>query len=258
MTKQVIDGGGETLIELDDVWKIYQVGEVEVPALRGVSLAIKEGNFVAIVGASGSGKSTMVNLIGCLDTPTKGALYLRGKDITRLSESDLASLRGKTVGFVFQQYNLIHDLTALQNVMLPLELQEMDDTAARTRAEHLLTLVGLGDKMHNRPGQLSGGQQQRVSIARALAADPDILLADEPTGALDSVTGREVIGMLHDLWKEGKTIIMITHDRNLAQFAHTQVELCDGRIVSVEKPALDREMAAYHRERGNRHGKQEA
>jgi putative ABC transport system ATP-binding protein len=256
MAKQVIDGGGETLIELDDVWKIYQLGEVEVPALRGVSLAIKQGNFVAIVGASGSGKSTMVNLIGCLDTPTKGALYLRGKDVTRLSESDLASLRGKTVGFVFQQYNLIHDLSALQNVMLPLELQEMDDTAARKRAKELLALVGLGDKIHNRPGQLSGGQQQRVSIARALAADPDIVLADEPTGALDSVTGREVICLLHDLWKKGKTIIMITHDRTLAQFAHTQVELSDGRIVNIQTTNYDCKMAAYHRR--EKHGKMEA
>jgi putative ABC transport system ATP-binding protein len=243
-----IDGGHEVLIELDDVWKIYQLGEVEVPALRGVSLKITKGNFVAIVGASGSGKSTMVNLIGCLDVPTKGSLYLRSKDVTQLSESDLASLRGRTVGFVFQQYNLIPNLTAFQNVLLPLELQEMNDTAAHKRVEDLLKLVGLGTKMGNRPSQLSGGEQQRVSIARALATDPEIILADEPTGALDSVTGREVIATLHRLWKdEGKTVIMITHDPKLAQFAHTKVELSDGRITNVSQSKIEKDMKIYHR-----------
>jgi putative ABC transport system ATP-binding protein len=238
----------EVLIELQDVWKIYQLGEVEVPALRGVSLQIKKGEFLAVVGASGSGKSTMVNLIGCLDTPTKGTLYLKSQDVTHMSESDLSSLRGKTVGFVFQQYNLIPTLTAYQNILLPLELQEFDDEEAHKRAEELLKLVGLGDKMGNLPTQLSGGQQQRVSIARALAANPEIILADEPTGALDSVTGKEVIDMLHRLWKnEGKTIIMITHDHHLAQYAHTRVELKDGQIMTVQKTVHEKEMKLYHR-----------
>ena len=238
----------EVLIELKDVWKIYQLGEVEVPALRGVSLKVHKGEFIAVIGASGSGKSTMVNLIGCLDTPTKGELYLKSMNVSHMSESDLASLRGKTVGFVFQQYNLIPTLTAYQNILLPLELQEYDDKEAHERAEYLLKLVGLGDKMGNLPTQLSGGQQQRVSIARALAANPEIILADEPTGALDSVTGREVIGLLHELWKkEGKTIIMITHDQHLAQYAHIQVELMDGQVAGVHTSVHEKEMKAYHR-----------
>lgn len=223
-------------MELADVWKIYQMGEVEVPALKGVSVGIEKGDFVAIIGASGSGKSTMMNLIGCLDVPSRGSIYLKSQDISKLSESDLASLRGKTIGFIFQQYNLIPSMSAFENVMLPLEFLEYDDREAANRAREILTLVGLGDKMHHRPTQLSGGQQQRVSIARSLASDPEIILADEPTGALDSVTGREVLDMLHSLWKEqGKTIIMVTHDLNLAKYAHTTIELKDGEIMRISE-----------------------
>lgn len=226
----------ETIMKLQDVWKIYRMGEVEVPALRGINVDIKKGDFVAIMGASGSGKSTMMNLIGCLDIPSRGKLYLRSQDISTLSESNLASFRGKTIGFIFQQYNLIQSMSAFENVMLPLEFLEYDDQKAAKRAREILTLVGLSDKMRHRPNQLSGGQQQRVSIARCLAGDPEIILADEPTGALDSVTGGEVLDMLHRLWKDqGKTIIMVTHDMNLAKYAKTIIELKDGEILRISE-----------------------
>lgn len=222
----------DNLIQLSDVWKIYQMGEVEVPALRGVSLSVEKGDFVAIIGASGSGKSTMANLIGCLDTPTRGEITLKGQDITKLSESDLAVLRGRTIGFIFQQYNLIQSMSAYGNVMLPLELQEVDDSEAKDRVVKTMALVGLADRMDNLPSQLSGGQQQRVSIARCLVGNPEIILADEPTGALDSVTGIGIISMLQRLWRdEKKTVIMITHDLNLARYAHRFVELKDGQII---------------------------
>jgi putative ABC transport system ATP-binding protein len=225
----------EAIVELKDVWKIYQMGEVEVPALRGVSVTINKGDFVAIIGSSGSGKSTMMNLVGCLDTPSKGTIQLKKQLITDLLESDLSVLRGKTIGFIFQQYNLIPSMTAYENVLLPLWMQEMDDETAEKRAKEVLKLVGLEDKMNNRPTQLSGGQQQRVSIARCLVADPEVILADEPTGALDSVTGKEILSMLHKLWKEkGKTIIMVTHDLKLAAYAHTIIELKDGQVIRVE------------------------
>lgn len=220
------------ILRLRDVWKVYQMGEVGVPALRGVSVDIQRGDFVAIMGASGSGKSTMMNLIGCLDLPSKGKVLLKSKDISVLSESDLASFRGRTIGFIFQQYNLIPSMSAFGNVTLPLEFQEFSDNVAKHRAEKILNLVGLGDKMWNLPSQLSGGQQQRVSIARSLVGDPEVILADEPTGALDSVTGKEILEILKRLWKEeGKTVIMVTHDKKLAKYANTLVELKDGEVV---------------------------
>jgi putative ABC transport system ATP-binding protein len=225
----------ETILKLENVWKIYKMGDVEVPALKGVSVEIQKGDFVAIIGASGSGKSTMMNLIGCLDTPTRGTVYLKSKDISTLSESDLASLRGNTIGFIFQQYNLIQSISAFDNVKLPLEFLEYSDSDAEKRTKEILTRVGLGDKMFNRPSQLSGGQQQRVSIARSLVSNPEIILADEPTGALDSKTGVEVLDTLHELWKKGKTIILVTHDLNLAKYAHTRIELKDGEIINVSK-----------------------
>jgi putative ABC transport system ATP-binding protein len=224
-----------SLVVLKDVWKIYQMGEIEVPALRGVTVSINEGDFVAIMGSSGSGKSTMMNLVGCLDVPTRGTILLKNRDITHMEESDLAVLRGKTIGFIFQQYNLIPSMSAYDNVLLPLQLQEIDDDEAEQRATKVMKLVGLGDKMDNLPSQLSGGQQQRVSIARCLAADPNIILADEPTGALDSVTGKEILQLLHNLWKnEGRTIIMVTHDLKLAQYAKTLIELKDGKVLRIE------------------------
>ncbi|MBN1544899.1 ABC transporter ATP-binding protein [Candidatus Woesearchaeota archaeon] len=224
------------IIRLENVWKIYKMGEVEVPALRGITVDINKGDFVAIIGASGSGKSTMMNLVGCLDLPTRGKIFLKSKDITSLRESDLAALRGRTIGFIFQQYNLLQNMTAYENVLLPLELQDMGEGRASERAKEVLKLVGLTDKMHHLPSQLSGGQQQRVSIARSLVGDPEIVLADEPTGALDSVTGREVIETLYRLWKnEGKTVIMVTHDLHLAEYAHSHIELKDGRITRMAK-----------------------
>ena len=178
----------------------------------------------------------MMNLIGCLDIPSKGRILLKDQDISQLSESDLATFRGKTIGFIFQQYNLIPTMTAFENVMLPLEFQEIDDKIASKRAEEILTFLGLADKIHHRPSQLSGGQQQRVSIARCLVTDPEIILADEPTGALDSVTGKNIIEMLHRFWsEEGKTIIMVTHDQNLAKYANTTIELKDGEIIRIQE-----------------------
>ncbi|MFH1324654.1 MAG: ABC transporter ATP-binding protein, partial [Nanoarchaeota archaeon] len=183
-----------------------------------------------------SGKSTMMNLIGCLDMPSKGTIILKNQDISKLSESDLATLRGSTIGFIFQQYNLIPSISAFENVMLPLEFLEVDEKKAIERTKKILDIVGLSDKSHHLPTQLSGGQQQRVSIARSLVGNPEIILADEPTGALDSVTGRQILDMLHKLWKEeGKTIIMVTHDLKLAKYAHTRIELQDGKILSINQ-----------------------
>ncbi len=230
----------DVLLSLEDVWKIYQMGEVEVPALKGITVEIKKRDFVAIIGASGSGKSTMMNLIGCLDIPSKGRILLKDQDISQFSESDLATFRGKTIGFIFQQYNLIPTMSAFENVMLPLEFQEIDDRTASQKAKEILAFLGLADKIHHLPSQLSGGQQQRVSIARCLVTDPEIILADEPTGALDSVTGKNIIEMLHKFWKDdGKTIIMVTHDSNLAKYANTTIELKDGKIIRIQENEVD-------------------
>lgn len=220
------------IIKLENVWKIYQMGEVEVNALKGVSLDIYQGEFVAITGTSGSGKSTMMNLVGCLDLPSKGSIFLDTKDISKLNESSLSQIRGQKIGFIFQQFNLIPTLTALENVMLPLEFQDIPDDMSRKKATDILNLVGLGDRMGHLPSQLSGGQQQRVAIARSLSNDPDVILADEPTGNLDSKTGSEVLQLLQRLWKEeGKTIVIVTHDLKLANHAKRQVQLKDGQIV---------------------------
>ena len=220
------------IIHLDDVWKTYKMGDVEVSALKSVTLAINQGDFMAITGASGSGKSTMMNLVGCLDVPTQGTIYLDGRNISKMRESELAQVRGKKIGFIFQQFNLIQNLSALENVMLPLEFQDIPSDMALKKACELLELVGLGDRVNHRPSQLSGGQQQRVAIARSLSNDPDVVLADEPTGNLDSTSGADVISLLEDLWrKEGKTIIMVTHDLHLAERARRRIQLKDGQIV---------------------------
>lgn len=222
----------KSIIRLENIWKTYKMGEVEVNALRGLSMEITQGEFVAITGSSGSGKSTMMNLVGCLDLPTKGAIYLDGRDISSLSESDLAQIRGKKIGFIFQQFHLIPTLSALENVMLPLEFQDIAADAARKKAEEILDKVGLGDRKWHLPSQLSGGQQQRAAIARSLANNPEVILADEPTGNLDSVSGANVIGLLEGLWrKESKTIIMVTHDLNLAGHAKRIIQLKDGQII---------------------------
>ena len=222
----------DSIIRLENVWKTYKMGEVEVNALRGVSLQINQGEFVAITGSSGSGKSTMMNLVGCLDLPSKGEIYLEDKDISMLRESDLAQIRGKKIGFIFQQFHLIPTLSALENVMLPLEFQDVPTDDARKRALEIMAKVGLGDRAEHLPTQLSGGQQQRVAIARSLANNPEVVLADEPTGNLDSVAGANVMEMLEGLWKkEGKTIIMVTHDLKLANFAKRIIQLKDGQIL---------------------------
>jgi putative ABC transport system ATP-binding protein len=222
---------GSTIIELKDVWKVYKMGEVEVPALQGVDLSVRRGEFVVIAGASGSGKSTLMNLVGCLDVPSKGNVYLDGDDIASLRESELAQARGRKIGFIFQGFNLIPTLNALENVMLPLSFQDVEDAAAKKKAESLLNLVGLADRMKHRPSQLSGGQMQRVAIARALATDPEIILADEPTGNLDSKTGRFIMDFLTKIHAdEGKTLVMVTHDMGLAECAERIVYLRDGLV----------------------------
>ncbi|MFA5723553.1 MAG: ABC transporter ATP-binding protein [Candidatus Pacearchaeota archaeon] len=222
----------QPVIRLEDIWKVYQIGDIKVEALRGVSVSIKQGEFVAITGPSGSGKSTMMNMVGALDIPSKGAIYLDGKDISKLHESDLAEIRGKKIGFVFQQFNLISTLSALENVMLPMEFEEAEDI--EEKAKKALTIVGLNDRMNHKPKELSGGQQQRVAIARAIANNPEVILADEPTGNLDSKTGKEIMDLFNKLHKEGKTVILITHDLNLVRYGERIVILRDGK-VSNEK-----------------------
>ena len=230
------DTNSSTLLKLEDVWKIYQMGETEFAALKGIDLTISKGEFVIILGPSGSGKSTLMNLLGCLDIPSKGTVFLNGKDISHLGESELATIRGQMIGFIFQQFNLIPTLSTLENVMLPLEFQEVDPSFAKKKATELLELVGLSPKARNLPSQLSGGQRQRVAIARSLAVDPDIILADEPTGNLDSKTGTYILDFLYDLHKkEGKTIIIVTHDVTLVRYAERVVNIRDGLIESIEE-----------------------
>ncbi|MBL7147716.1 MAG: ABC transporter ATP-binding protein [Nanoarchaeota archaeon] len=220
------------LLNLNNVHKVYHVGEVDVHALRGVNLRIREGEFVAILGKSGSGKSTLLNSMGCLDVPTKGTIHLDEFDIEELSESDLAQIRGRKIGFVFQSFNLIPSLTALENVMMPMIFQNVDEEKRIKRAAELLNLVGLKERVHHVPSKLSGGEQQRVAIARALANDPEIILADEPTGNLDSKTEEVIMNLLYGLHKKyKKTIVMITHNTSLARYAERVVRLVDGVIA---------------------------
>lgn len=223
------------IIKLDNVWKIYRMGNVEVSALRGLNLEIRKGEFVSVMGPSGSGKSTAVNMIGCLDVPTKGRILLEGDDISLMGESELAQIRGKKIGFIFQQFNLIPTLTAIENVVLPMIFQSHQKEKRQEKAKELLSLVGLKERIHHRPTEISGGEQQRVAIARALANDPDVILADEPTGNLDQKTGKEIIELLIELHKKGKTVVMVTHDAKLAQFAERIEHLVDGRVVDYKK-----------------------
>ena len=221
----------EHLIELKDIYKIYHMGEETVHALDGVSLTIDRGEFVAIVGQSGSGKSTAMNIIGCLDVPTSGTYHLGGIDVSTMEDDQQAEIRNKMLGFIFQQYNLIPKLNVQENVELPLLYAGLSAEARRAKAVHALERVGLADKRKNLPSQLSGGQQQRVSIARALAGDPSVILADEPTGALDSRTGREVLSFLQQLNREGNTVVLITHDNAIAVKAQRIVRLQDGKVI---------------------------
>ena len=221
----------EHLIELRDVYKIYPMGAEAVHALDGVSLTIDRGEFVAIVGQSGSGKSTAMNIIGCLDVPTTGTYRLGGVDVSTMDDDQQAEIRNKMLGFIFQQYNLIPKLTVLENVELPLLYAGVPGQERRERAIRALERVGLAEKQKNLPSQLSGGQQQRVSIARALAGDPAVILADEPTGALDSHTGREVLDMLKKLHDAGNTVVLITHDNSIAVQAQRIIRLEDGHVI---------------------------
>ncbi len=220
----------ETLIELKDNYKVYEMGDEEVRANDGISLTINRGEFVAIVGKSGSGKSTLMNIIGALDVPSSGEYLLGGKDVGSMTDNQLADIRNRMIGFIFQQYNLLPKLNLLENVELPLLYAGASNTARRMRAMASLERVGLAEKWRNLPNQLSGGQQQRVSIARALAGDPSLILADEPTGALDSKTSRSVLDFLKQLNDEGNTIVMITHDSSIAMEARRVVRVHDGKI----------------------------
>lgn len=219
------------LIEFRDVYKIYKMGDNEVRAIDGISMTIQKGEFVAIVGQSGSGKSTCMNIIGCLDVPTSGKYFLDGTDVSTMTDDEQAEIRNKMLGFIFQQYNLIPKLTVRQNVELPLLYGGLSEKEQTERAYLALDRVGLKDKAKNMPSQLSGGQQQRVSIARALAGEPSVILADEPTGALDSRTGKEVLDFLKKLHKEGNTIVLITHDNTIAAQAERVIKIQDGKIT---------------------------
>ena len=219
------------IIELRNVWKTYYIGENRVDALQGLNLEVNKGEFVAIQGPSGSGKSTCMNIVGCLDLPTKGEVYLDGINIQNYSESELSQRRGKKIGFIFQQFNLIHTLTAEKNITLPMIFQGTDREYQKERAAELLKLVQLEERKEHRPSELSGGQQQRVAIARALANDPEVIIADEPTGNLDSRTGEVIIHFLVELNKKGKTIIIVTHDERIAAETKRILHIKDGKII---------------------------
>jgi putative ABC transport system ATP-binding protein len=228
------------LIELQNVYKIYGEGlESEVRALDGVSLTVSSGEFIAVVGQSGSGKSTMMNVLGCLDIPTYGSYFLNGTDVSELTDKELSRIRNKEIGFIFQQYNLIQNLSVLENVELPLIYQGIDPIDRREMAMSALERVGLADRYRHKPTQMSGGQQQRVAIARAIATRPPIIMADEPTGALDSKTGLEVLEFLRQLNTEGSTIILITHDNGIAATARRMIRLADGKVIEDRAQEVD-------------------
>lgn len=218
------------ILRMEKIVKTYRMGEDDQMVLKGVDLTVHEGEFLSILGPSGSGKSTMMNIIGCLDTPTSGTYILDGRDIANQNEKELARIRSKEIGFIFQSFQLLPRLSALRNVELPLIYAKIPAAERKKRAEEMLIRVGLGEKINHRPNQLSGGQQQRVAIARALSTNPTILLADEPTGALDQTTGKQVMALFQELHQEGRTIIMITHDRSIAGYASRIVQILDGNL----------------------------
>jgi len=222
------------IVAIENLCKVYQLGSLELLALRDLDLSIEQGEYVAIMGPSGSGKSTLLNMIGCLDTPTSGTYQLGGEDVSKLDDDELSIIRGSRIGFVFQSYNLIAQLNVTENIEVPMYYQGCSERASAQRAKELGKMVGLGDRLEHRPSELSGGQQQRVAIARALANDPLIILADEPTGNLDSESGAEILKILVDLHEQGKTLIIVTHDKGIAASAGRVVELLDGQIERQE------------------------
>ncbi len=224
-----------TIIRMDNIRKVYDTGKVKVEALKGIDLDVFPGEFVAIVGPSGSGKSTLMNLLGCLDTPTDGVYEIGGDNVGGVTRDQLAEIRNRRVGFVFQNFNLLPHISAQENVELPMLFGGISPKERRERAAEMLTRVGLGDRLEHKPTELSGGQMQRVAIARALAMNPDILLADEPTGNLDTSSGTDIMSIFNELWKNGRTLIIITHDPALARRASRIVEIRDGRITSDQK-----------------------
>jgi putative ABC transport system ATP-binding protein len=224
----------DSLIRTHDLWKTYEMGSNAVHALQGVSFSIQRNEYVAIMGPSGSGKSTLMNLIGCLDTPTKGQYWLNGKLVSEMDDDELAYIRNKEIGFVFQTFNLLARATALHNVELPLIYSGLASRERTERAKKSLQMVELSDRMHHKPNELSGGQRQRVAIARALVNRPSIILADEPTGNLDSQTGVEIMKLFDRLHSEGNTIILVTHERDIAEYAHRVISIRDGKIASDE------------------------
>ena len=228
------DGRSKTLVRFDDVRKVYQMGTAQVRALDGVSLSFRRGSFWAVMGPSGSGKSTLLNLLGCLDRPSSGRYEFDGRDVSTLNDDALSELRLRELGFIFQSFNLIPQLTVQENIELPLYYLGWDQSRSLRRAKELAEEVGLGDRLSHRPMELSGGQQQRVAIARSLANDPPILLADEPTGNLDSATGAQILELLVKLHQQGKTVIMVTHEEDIASYATGQLHMLDGVIDRVE------------------------
>jgi putative ABC transport system ATP-binding protein len=223
------------IISMRDVWKVYDTGKIRVEALRGIDLEVRRGEFVAVVGPSGSGKSTLLNLLGCLDTPSQGDYLLGGEAVAGLDRDRLADVRNRRVGFVFQNFNLLPQLTALENVEMPMLFGRVPRRERRRRAVEGLEKVGLGDRVEHRPTELSGGQMQRVAIARALAMEPDVLLADEPTGNLDTSAGSDVLSLLEELWRQGSTLMVVTHDKVMAQRASRVIEIRDGLVVSDDR-----------------------
>lgn len=219
------------LISLEEVTKVYQMGDVQVRALRGVSLRVAQGEFLAIMGASGSGKSTLMNIVGCLDRPTTGRYLLEGREVSHLGRDELARIRNRTIGFVFQSFNLLSRTTALENVELPLVYAGLSRRERHRRAAEALQRVGLGDRIHHHPNQLSGGQQQRVAIARALVGNPKLILGDEPTGNLDSQTSLEVMSLLQELGRSGMTVLLVTHEADIARFASRVIMVKDGLVL---------------------------
>ena len=227
-----------SIISMTEIRKIYDTGKVKVEALKGIDLAIDGGELVAIVGPSGSGKSTLMNLLGCLDTPTSGEYQLAGENVAGVTRDQLAEIRNRRVGFVFQNFNLLPHITSLENVELPMLFGGVKPAERRERASELLDRVGLGDRGEHKPTELSGGQMQRVAIARALAMNPDIILADEPTGNLDTTSGSDIMSLFTDLWKQGRTVVIITHDPALAKRASRVVEVRDGVIISDHRNGI--------------------